>query len=86
MRAEPFNRTLSDDVKVFIGFYKFTYSMPDMNYVNKISNTHHCKQNTVGAKSLERGEKFRAQIQSLLLSSTIKLESCTLEKVYRDTC
>jgi hypothetical protein len=31
-------------------------------------------------------EKFRAQIQPHLLSSTIKIESCTLKKVYRATC
>jgi hypothetical protein len=41
---------------------------------------------TVGAKSLERREKFRAQIQPHLLSSTIKIESCTLEKVQRAAC
>jgi hypothetical protein len=42
--------------------------------------------NTVGAISLERREKFRAQIQSLLLSFMVKLESCALEQHYRDTC
>jgi hypothetical protein len=43
-------------------------------------------QCTVGAISLERREKFRAQIQSLLLSFIVKLESCALEQLYRDTC
>jgi hypothetical protein len=41
---------------------------------------------TVGAISLERREKFRAQIQSLLLTFMVKLESCALEQLYRDTC
>jgi hypothetical protein len=44
------------------------------------------KTHTVGAISLERCEKFRAQIQSLLLSFIVKLESCALEQPYRDTC
>jgi hypothetical protein len=45
-----------------------------------LSEKLHFRQFTVGAKSLEQREKFRAQIQPLLLSSTIKLESCTLDK------